>query len=498
MRGNYGNPEENTISEPGWTEYGPFELSPERSRFGLTYSLVENGSFHFSVPVARFILPDLGFHNGHYVSLFAPGVSFLTIPGYLVGKAVSISQVGAYATIALFALINALLVKALAEKLGAHPKAAFIASIMFLFATPGFAYAVSLYQHQISVFYILLSLYAIVNWHSFWSAATVWFLSAASISIDYPNFFMMLPLMIFTLLRLIRVKAIEKNMTINLNLKGILAMVTMLIPIAFFLWSNFRSFGNPFQLAGTVQDVREIDEKGLPVVEKFDAASTLSISQETRIEKSTFVFFKTRNILRGLAVHLISPDRGVIFYTPVVLFGIFGAAILNKKRPKITALLLSIIGINLILYSMWGDPWGGWAFGSRYLIPSYAMLSIFSATAVSRMRQSKILLAIFFFILSYSIAVNALGAITTNSLPPKEEAIILEQTSKKEEKYTFVRNWDYLNTQGSKSFVFNQFAKGLLGAREYYFLITLPIIASAGISLVSLKLAGKSQITKKI
>src|SRR5258708_25211290 len=93
VRGIAGNPTQNELDNPSLKEDGPCELSPERGRFALLYSIVENNSFTFDVPIARFATPDLGTIHGNFVSLFAPGVSFVVIPGYLVGKIFGISQV---------------------------------------------------------------------------------------------------------------------------------------------------------------------------------------------------------------------------------------------------------------------------------------------------------------------------------------------------------------------------------------------------------------------
>ena len=53
IRGISGNPTEKDINDAKWKETGPLELSPDRSRFALMFSLVENGSFQFSLPIAR-------------------------------------------------------------------------------------------------------------------------------------------------------------------------------------------------------------------------------------------------------------------------------------------------------------------------------------------------------------------------------------------------------------------------------------------------------------
>src|SRR5258708_7389993 len=145
VRGILGNPTKATLNDKSWKEDGPFELSPERGRFALLYSVVEDKSFQFSLPIAQFATPDVGYINNHYVSLFAPGVSFITMPGYIVGKLFNTAQFGVYSTIALFAFLNSFLIYLITQKLGTRKALSLLASVTFLFATPAFSYAVSLF-----------------------------------------------------------------------------------------------------------------------------------------------------------------------------------------------------------------------------------------------------------------------------------------------------------------------------------------------------------------
>src|SRR6185436_9301842 len=99
--------------------------------------------------------------------------------------------------------------------------------------------------------------------------------------------------------------------------------------------------------------------------------------------------FVTKVQLVGAYTLLLSDERSVPVYSPVVLLGIFGIVALYKKRQKIAAanILAGTILVNLLLYSMFGDPWGGWSFGPRYLIPSLAMLCIGLALAMQIYRK---------------------------------------------------------------------------------------------------------------
>src|SRR3989344_9016173 len=136
LRGNLGNPNSKEMNSKDWKQDGPFELSPERGRMALTYSLVENNSFIFDLDIAKFVAPDVAQRaDGKYVSLFASGVSFTAIPGYVIGKYFGASQVGAYATSAVFALFNVILIYLISKRLGARKSASAVASLVFLFAT---------------------------------------------------------------------------------------------------------------------------------------------------------------------------------------------------------------------------------------------------------------------------------------------------------------------------------------------------------------------------
>ncbi len=490
IRGIYGNPSEKDLLKPDWRNNGPFELSPERGRFALLYSLVENKSFYFSTDIAKFILPDLGYKNGHYVSLFAPMVSFVAMPGYIIGKELGASQYGAFSVIAVFALINLYLIKKISVRLGASETAGTLGGIVFVFATPAFAYATNLYQHHISAFLILSAIYLLISSGSFISLAAIWLLCAASIPVDYPNIFLMLPIGIFALGKLFYTTRTKTKIKISVKTVKLLSFAAVLIPLGFFLWFNKESYGNPLQFSGTVATVTDIDANGKPVSRDIknpeDVAAFLGQEEP---KKSAFSWFDSRRILNGLDILITSPDRGTIVYTPVIFFGIIGAWLLYKEKNKYLPVFLAIIGADLLLYSMWGDPWGGWAFGARYLIPAYAVAAILIAIVLSRLGEKWWIIIPFWLLLICSVSINTLGAITTSAIPPKTEALPLEKLSGKRERYSFDRNWEYLNTQGSKSFVYKTLLYKYLTPVNFYYILTGSIMLVSTGMLAALALS---------
>lgn len=490
VRGIAGNPTSDALNDMMWKDEGPLELSPDRGRFALMYSLLEDRSFHFSIPVAKFAAPDVAFSNGNFVSLFAPTVSYIIMPGYLLGKAIGLSQVGSFAIIAIFAFCNFLLIHAIARRLGASRAAAILGGLLFVFASPGFAYAVTLYQHHISTFLILSSIYILLTKKNVWWYSIIWFFCALSISVDNPNVFLMAPIGLFALGRVISIRERIQSLELSIRWAGLFTMVVMVLPIMFFLYFNKMSYGNAFQLAGTVASGDHVSKLGvtdLPTQLRDERPPVGELPAQAR-KKSAVGFFKPRQIPHGMYEHLLSWDRGMIFYTPVLLLGILGAYLMTRKNGAIMGLLTAVIGVNLLLYSMWGDPYGGWAFGSRYMIPSYALLAIFLAYALSVWRRKILFLALVLIAAVYSVGVNTIGALTSNRNPPQVEILAMEAISGREEKYTVARNMQMLDSNRSKSFVFSLPAvRSQLTAWEYATGIGIAISAVLFIAIINLR-----------
>lgn len=469
LRGLPGNPTSTDLNSSPWLGTGPFESSNERGRFALTYSFIEDGTMNFSMELARFSSPDLAMSKtGQYVSLFAPATAFLTMPGYIIGKYFGASQLGVFAVIALFAFLNLMLIRTIAIKLGADSTAAGIGAFAFLFATPAFTYGVTLSQHHISAFMVLLGIYALMKWNNYWSLALIWFLTAFSVSVDNPNVFLMLPIALCALGKIVILRNEKNRVNIKIRLLGFLSMLIIVFPIGFFLWFNAVSNGSPFRISGTLKRITSVDEKNLTIQARLEEQMAQETASDPAQKKGIFSFFNTRNLTNGFYIHFLSPDRGIIKYAPIVLIGFLGLAILYRHNAYYANLIAAIIGFDVLMYSMWGDPYGGWAFGSRYLIPVYALLAIGLGIILTEWRKNIIFLAAFFLVFNYSAMVNSLGALTSNVNPPQIEILALEKMTGKPEDYTYERNRKYLAEKGSKSFVFQEYLKDKMAAQDYY------------------------------
>lgn len=476
--GRMGVPSEMELNKEPWKGSTVFELSPERGRFALTYAIVERSSFFLTRELARFASPDVGYHNGQYVSIFAPLLSILLVPGYIIGKFFGASQVGTGVIIVLAALCNVLLIRSIAIKLKANNLAATAAGLIFLFATPAFPYAVNIYQHHISTLFLLVSIHLYISSSSWLSLAGIFFLSGLAIPLDYPNAFLMFPIALASCWKILYFEKSKSVLSMTFSPKLFTSMFVVLIPLGLFMYFNAVTYGGPFTLSGTVQTLTFDDQSGSI---KQDL-STIPIN--TEIEKqidekgarSAVGFFQTRNILNGLYIQFVSPDRGIFVYAPLMILGLLGSIVLMREHIRHVPLIMAVIGANIVLYAMWGDPWGGWAFGSRYLIPSYALISILFALLATRLRHSTVFITLTLLLVNYSVAVNSLGALTSLAIPPQIQVLELERISGVVQKYTFERSYDLLMVGRISSFMYQTFMNSVLTPIQLFAVVGIPIV----------------------
>ena len=365
--------------------------------------------------------------------------------------------------------------------MGANKLSAYIASTVFLFGSPAFAYAVNIYQHHVTVFCLLTSIFILIKFKELYMISLVWFFYALSFVIDYPNVYLMAPVALAALGRILQLSYKDKILKINIKFLGVFTFLGVLLPAAYLVWYNTSAYGNPLQLAGTLKSVKALDAKGLPT-DPIQTSETNPIvapnnqTEDLEEKKSASGFFKSRNILRGYIVHFLGLDRGMIIFAPILLLGFVGMITSYKKGYPLYATMCGTIFITVLLYSMWGDPWGGWAFGSRYLIPAYAVLAIFLGLFLAEFKKYILVMLVVSLVGSYSIAVNTLGAITSNRNPPKVEVLELEKISNTRQRYSIDRNFELLNSNNSKSAFWQEIGHKHMNAKTFYYLLGGSII----------------------
>lgn len=497
IRGVQGNPDVYRINESLNQATKPFELSPERGRYLLTYSLVENKSFALSPALGQIAKPDVAYYQNKFYIYFAPGISILASLGYILGKSYGLAQVASFATVSLTAIANLILIFLISRKIFRLPFwASLLSSLIFAFASTSWSYAITLYQHQATTFFVLSAFFAIwhykkrLKWSWLWGF-WIWSSIALSFFVDYPNAVFMMPIIIYFFLSSIHFESTSKVTKLSFRLATIGTVVIFVLIMGIHGYINYKNFGDWKRINGTLPSYAQYQKQQDLLAQQATASANIrntsalnklkkAISPIQKNSQTTAIThdFQEDRLVNGFAILSAGNERGLIFFSPIFLLAIFGIIITYKKRIFTIEhnILVSFIALNVVLYSSWTDPWGGWAFGPRYLIPSMAVLAIFVGIYLHETKY-KILskLTAFIFIL-YSTAIALLGALTTNAVPPKSEADYLSATYHIQTYYNFLLNVHVFQQGTSGSYVFNQYVSHSLNLFSYFCILYAAII----------------------
>ncbi len=439
----------------------PFEGTNSTSRYALTQAIVDNGRFYFDETQARFSSPDTSFYNGKYFSLFTPGVSFLAAPLYFVGKFFGLPQFYTFLTNIVFAVINVYLVYRVTRKLGVNTYLALLSGVVFLFGSNALAYSLTLTQHHIAAALvltaILLALERVSTLNNFLFGALYGF----GLLVDIPVGFLMMPLGFYFVYKNFEKIETAQNVLIKVRYAMIALLIGAIPLLAIFGWYNHQLTGSYTKLAQLIGRV-DVPDNNPDVQNQLREEIPVPGPKEFKIFETPF---NTRNSLDGFYVLLISDERGWYYFSPVLILATIGIY-LSIKRPvtRRLGLLLGTVGVgNLLLYSMFGDPYGGWSFGPRYLIPATAVIAPGIGVFLQRWGKNSVALLVFYGLVVYSVWLATIGAMTTNSIPPKQEAMYLSTPIP----YTYQYNLDFIQSNFSSSLIFNMFLKNQITVDSY-------------------------------
>lgn len=445
---------------------GPYESSGNTSRYALTEAIVENKTFFLNKDQANFASPDSVEKNGKFMSLYPPGISFFSLPFYIFGKTIGFPQLITYLPTTFLAILNFYLIYGIATKLGTNKYAGLISGFIYLFATNALPYSFTLTQHQASVTLILLAFLNIFGKRTFIKNILLGAILGAGVLVDVPNIFLLTPIMLYSFFKNITLGEHGKEIIIKfkLSLLGIILGLTPFL-IIFGLYNH--------ELSGSY--FRIIQLGGGKRIELATADRTQIAPQETSgsTSKKIDLPFNPRRQLSGTYILLISNQRGLFYYSPILLLGIIGFFVGYKsgdeKIKKLIILSSTVVAMNIILYSMFHDPWGGWAFGPRYLIPSAAILSVAIGLAIERFKRNLLFILVFIVLFAYSLGVNTIGAMTTTQVPPKVEAVNLPNPIP----YTYEYNLQLIDKNFTSSLAYSLFLTERISPKTFVIIFYL-------------------------
>ncbi len=461
LRGAVGNPTPAAIDKVLSVSGKPFETSQERSRYALILSLYNYRTFDID-HYASMGTPDIGRINNHYFSFFPPGASVIALPAYIMGLYFNIPQIAVFSVSTFFAILTMIVIYLFSRKLNLHWSIALFSALAFAFATNAWGYSVTFYAHLISAFLITTSLYLIAPSDKskiYLKHSIFWVLYSIAVFVDFPNLIIFLPIAITALSTAF--EKVEDSKSLKIRVKPLILLLPVIFVVLMLCYAQYNKihFGNYTTLSNAIPRVKDLKDVNLSVPETGkDATGAL----------------QTRNMLEGYVSFLISRDRGVLVYSPIVLLSIFGIGFLELKKKRVEILLVAVPVICLTLYTMFGDPYGGWAFGSRYMIAIFPALCILVGIGLQRYSQKIWAKLLFSVVFIYSTAVSLLAPLTTNVIPPFVEARNIGLSS------DYSINIRMLSENKLNSFLYNQFFGDYITGVGYY-LIILVIVASFGL-----------------
>jgi hypothetical protein len=158
-------------------------------------------------------------------------------------------------------------------------------------------------------------------------------------------------------------------------------------PLIFQLWYNATYFGSPLR------------------IQFFAQPSSLG---GQRVPSAGFW---ATPLTRGLATEVLSPGRGLLFYSPIFILSLAGLALAWRKNGN---LLLRYLGVGailtILLVAKWHKPSGGESFGPRLLADLTPILAFALFPLADSIRNRRALAVAFAMLFAWSITANASGA----------------------------------------------------------------------------------------
>jgi hypothetical protein len=450
----------------------PFESSHERATFAQMISMLKEKSFSLSKPWADFGSPDIGYADGKFHSFFPPGLAIAIMPLYILGYSMGLGQLLAFTTSAVFAMGAMIFIYIIGRQVFNYSAAAsFLAALIFGFATTSWSYSITVFQHAATAFLMLAAFYFVwrfaraTGYGWIWGSLA-WLAYGLSITIDYPNALLLLPIMVYFLISAFSVNAEseaggKKRYYLTFRTSIVLSMLTFIAVAGALLYYNFLAFGSYTTVAQSLPRYVTTNYEKLQEAERL---KLLGQAPPAESSGGTTDVFEEESLVTGTYILSVAPDKGLFYFSPILILGLLGIFMFRHKLSLSTYTLLGIALVNWFVYASFGDPWGGWAFGPRYLIPAMAVLALFVPAVITGRAIWFKKLAVF-VLAAYSFAVAMVGVMTSNLVPPKVEADFLGL------KYGIANNLQLLKSGKISSFAYNEYLKDMVSINQFLLLV---------------------------
>ena len=115
-------------------------------------------------------------------------------------------------------------------------------------------------------------------------------------------------------------------------------------------------------------------------------------------------------IMEGLPGLLISPNRGLLIYTPIMLFALWGAIqVWRVPSPPWLRWLSVVVALHVLMYASFSEWWAGYAWGPRYftdIVPALVIFLVYGLVPFCRRPAIRILAGA---LIVYGIVIQSIG-----------------------------------------------------------------------------------------
>lgn len=470
LKGIAGNVDVNStelLSPP--FEAGPFETSHPRSSFAIVLALDDYNETYLTKELADFASPDVGYFKGKFYSFFPPGTAYTAYPFFLLGKHFNLSQVFAFFSASIFGILGLVFLYKIMREVFSLPIWSSLFGVLVLgFGSTFWNYSITIYQHSPTVFFLMFGFYCVwrfkqqTYWSWLWSIGA-WSSYGLSVFFDYPNIIIVFPIVVYLLIVSFNLKEQGNVYKISFRTSIIFTSVALFLFAGLHMYYNQQTLEDWGRFSNTLPRYAE----SRLAINEGDAEK---ISDSKQKVNSLFQEIRTVN---GVRIVFFSIDKGLFVYSPIFILALFGIYTSRKKIGLELSIMFSIVLCTIFVYTSFGDPWGGWAYGPRYLIPIMPVLAILISLWLTHINYKFISRVIAFVLFVYSAGVALLGAATQNIVIPKIEAVPLNAP------YNYFANIKLLKNGTSGVYFYNTYLADHLSLMSYYIIIlsTLSCVA---------------------
>ncbi|MFA6392111.1 MAG: hypothetical protein WCW66_05195 [Patescibacteria group bacterium] len=360
----------------------------------LPISIVEDQDFYLD-EFADNILPEkipysIRLINGHFVSLYPPGVALLVSPLYIIPVLANILN----SYVAIMAMVK------IAAAILASLSAIFIYKILKKFISGNWSLIITL-------LYAFSTCHWVITSQDLWKNTGTEFLLTASLLLLFServskNRIVLLGFMVGALITIKQ---------LNIVFIGLFS-IYILIQYRKYIWQYIGGLIPPilFIIAYNIVYLGSISDIGY-------GEGVINPLMSNQFSNSLI------NIPVAFLGLFFSPARGMLFFSPVLIFAFIGMGLVFKKKNVLPPNLLLLLKISVpvlffysVLVSRWITWWGGSVYGYRMVLDLLPFIILFFIPVIhSNFWKRKSVLYIFFGLLIISVFVQLVGVVSWDS-----------------------------------------------------------------------------------